>query len=398
MSDIDLSKLGPAVRERPDPTLRGAAAAAAGVLAVVGLGAIAVDAYLPDGSQPVAIICGLVAIAIGYGVIIKLDPPVRPAGVAMITLGAPFTTVAIFDDISSATLPLLVLTVVWGIQYGIGPARGELPLLVGALGSAWLLLLDAADSDSTSGGDAAGFFATPDTPFTSGDDVVTYLSLAIGVLLLATAWVLDRDGWHGAATGAVIVGDLAFLVGIFGVIGTLDSDAVGGIIVIIAGVILAGIGDAGQRRLTTWLGGTGVFIGLLVLLTDIIDADDAVQVGAAAIAVAAAIIAGIVLLDPAQRRGRTEREGDFWDGIASDTIDYEPEPDPEAEVEAEPAYESEPESELQPESEIQAGSEAVAPSWFPDPHGRHELRWWDGAAWTASVSDGGVATTDPDGA
>lgn len=37
--------------------------------------------------------------------------------------------------------------------------------------------------------------------------------------------------------------------------------------------------------------------------------------------------------------------------------------------------------------------------WHPDPSGRHELRYWDGSAWTEHVSDGGVAGTDPvDGA
>lgn len=41
---------------------------------------------------------------------------------------------------------------------------------------------------------------------------------------------------------------------------------------------------------------------------------------------------------------------------------------------------------------------AAAPAdgrWAPDPHGRHELRWWDGSAWTAHVSDAGVAAVDP---
>lgn len=33
--------------------------------------------------------------------------------------------------------------------------------------------------------------------------------------------------------------------------------------------------------------------------------------------------------------------------------------------------------------------------WHPDPHHRHELRWWDGAAWTDHVSDAGVASVDP---
>jgi uncharacterized protein YxjI len=37
-------------------------------------------------------------------------------------------------------------------------------------------------------------------------------------------------------------------------------------------------------------------------------------------------------------------------------------------------------------------------AWHPDPTGRHQLRYWDGAAWTDHVSDQGVAGTDPVGA
>ena len=35
------------------------------------------------------------------------------------------------------------------------------------------------------------------------------------------------------------------------------------------------------------------------------------------------------------------------------------------------------------------------PGWHPDPHGRHALRYWDGAAWTPHVSTNGVQSTDP---
>jgi uncharacterized protein YxjI len=34
-------------------------------------------------------------------------------------------------------------------------------------------------------------------------------------------------------------------------------------------------------------------------------------------------------------------------------------------------------------------------SWHPDPTGRHELRYWDGTAWTDHVSDRGITATDP---
>ncbi len=35
------------------------------------------------------------------------------------------------------------------------------------------------------------------------------------------------------------------------------------------------------------------------------------------------------------------------------------------------------------------------PGWHPDPTGRHEHRFWDGASWTDQVSDGGTVAADP---
>ncbi len=45
------------------------------------------------------------------------------------------------------------------------------------------------------------------------------------------------------------------------------------------------------------------------------------------------------------------------------------------------------------------GTGAAAADWYADPCGRHELRYWDGAAWTENVADAGQAGVDPvDGA
>jgi len=33
--------------------------------------------------------------------------------------------------------------------------------------------------------------------------------------------------------------------------------------------------------------------------------------------------------------------------------------------------------------------------WAADPSARHELRYWNGSAWTVHVSDGGVQSEDP---
>jgi len=37
----------------------------------------------------------------------------------------------------------------------------------------------------------------------------------------------------------------------------------------------------------------------------------------------------------------------------------------------------------------------AAPNWYPDPFGRHEHRWFDGAQWTDQVSSHGRQSTDP---
>jgi len=38
---------------------------------------------------------------------------------------------------------------------------------------------------------------------------------------------------------------------------------------------------------------------------------------------------------------------------------------------------------------------APAPrGWYPDPHGRHELRFWDATKWTTDVLDGGAASIE----
>lgn len=46
------------------------------------------------------------------------------------------------------------------------------------------------------------------------------------------------------------------------------------------------------------------------------------------------------------------------------------------------------------ESSVSMGARG-AERWCEDPLGRYELRWWDGAAWTAQVQSGGRLESDP---
>jgi hypothetical protein len=45
---------------------------------------------------------------------------------------------------------------------------------------------------------------------------------------------------------------------------------------------------------------------------------------------------------------------------------------------------------------VEAVAASTAPAdWHADPTGRHQLRYWDGSAWTAHVADDGVTSSDP---
>ncbi len=35
------------------------------------------------------------------------------------------------------------------------------------------------------------------------------------------------------------------------------------------------------------------------------------------------------------------------------------------------------------------------PNWYPDPAGRHQMRFWDGTTWSSHVSDNGIQSEDP---
>ena len=43
----------------------------------------------------------------------------------------------------------------------------------------------------------------------------------------------------------------------------------------------------------------------------------------------------------------------------------------------------------------QEGSAAGPAGWLQDPAGRHQYRYWDGAAWTEHVADDGQQAVDP---
>jgi len=37
----------------------------------------------------------------------------------------------------------------------------------------------------------------------------------------------------------------------------------------------------------------------------------------------------------------------------------------------------------------------IPAAWYPDPSGRHQFRYWQGASWTDAVADDGRTASDP---
>jgi Protein of unknown function (DUF2510) len=50
---------------------------------------------------------------------------------------------------------------------------------------------------------------------------------------------------------------------------------------------------------------------------------------------------------------------------------------------------------LQTVDSLGGSGPATPPEWHPDPVGRHQYRYWDGASWTAKVSDNEQQSLDP---
>ena len=101
------------------------------------------------------------------------------------------------------------------------------------------------------------------------------LSLVIGVVYLCLGLTFDRRGWRGFATPFFAVGDVAFVWGVAAAVTRIDGLG-GPALVVVASLVLGFVGDAGGRRLTTWLGGAGVVVGSISLATQLVDSKNVI--------------------------------------------------------------------------------------------------------------------------
>ncbi|MDG2026862.1 MAG: hypothetical protein P8J50_07110 [Acidimicrobiales bacterium] len=77
----------------------------------------------------------------------------------------------------------------------------------------------------------------------------------------------------------------------------LDGDEAGSLLVLVSGIVMAICAAPGARRFSAWLGGIGVFAGMVSLIATVMEPDSAVQFGMVCIVVGAAVILAGAFLD-----------------------------------------------------------------------------------------------------
>ena len=130
-----------------------------------------------------------------------------------------------------------------------------------------------------------GQFDETDEPSAS---TIGWLSVAFGAGYLALTRLFDKPRLVGTATPFVVAGHIALITGISALSDDLGTTGVG-IVLVVAGVLVARVGAVGGRRLTTIIGAVEIGLGALIVLGDSMEDASATSFGTALFVLGAAI-------------------------------------------------------------------------------------------------------------
>jgi hypothetical protein len=331
-----LAGLGPRAQRRAEPRLAIAVAGAGCALAVLGALIISVDSLDGNGegfNRWPGVLLSLALVVAGLVALTRApDAPIGTAGVVAAALGVP--SFMVFVTLSDTDLPpydttavLVLSTVAWLAAWAVGPGRGH-PFFLGAglLGAWWSVLelveglfsapftivgafFDAFAEPFGPGADpfdpgfdgtfGPGSFAEPSVPDAT---TVGLISLLFGIAYLVVGRRMDRTGRFGVGTPFAVATIPCLLLAVTSLADDLDVGGTG-MLLITLGALLAWHGATVGRRLTTWVGGAGVAIGVATLLSDV--SDSAMVIGMLYLAagigtVAVAHAVGQALSEPAE--------------------------------------------------------------------------------------------------
>ena len=330
-------------RRRPEPRLWITVAGTGCVLAVLGVILISGDARAPsdgdDGSNLPGILLCLAVVAAGFALMYFFrELPASTAGVTAVVLGLPslmfFLT---FDEDRVPPVSVEAIlggsALVWLIAYLVGPGSGRPVLLATALLFGWLFAIQVVEDPFSSGldppaiveEDPFGVEDEADDPFGDdpfedefgselddefGGDVGRYsfgdsggaspttvgvISVLFGAGYLVGARLADRRGMAGAGVPLAFAGHIALPVGLLFL--SEDLEALGtGLAFVVVGALVIWSGALGTRRATTLIGAAEIFLGIVLVIGDLMEDGSATSVGVTMFVVGGLIVLGAQLL------------------------------------------------------------------------------------------------------
>jgi len=258
-----LDSLGPDARERPPVRLSIALAGVGGAAAAAGIAAAIIGDAGNDKARtiPATVVIVVLAYAVRFGV--KSQPELRSAAVGAAFVGIPGLATAITvggDGGGTLILAAVLLVLAWVL-----PGFRGRPLMLGA-GAVAIVLALTTIGDSSSSTD---LFDLGLADFIGGK---AWIFVAVGIAFLAMVWWLDEHGYHGVGTSLVVAALLAAALAVLKVVQNLGSTG-GALLLTLAGIAVAVVGDHGQRRASTWFGVAVSAIGTVAFFASTFEPD-----------------------------------------------------------------------------------------------------------------------------
>jgi hypothetical protein len=94
----------------------------------------------------------------------------------------------------------------------------------------------------------------------------SWVYVIVAIAFLAMVWWLDEHGYRGVGTSLVVAAILSAALAVLKVVQNLGSTG-GALLLTLAGLAVAVVGDHGQRRATTWFGVAVAAIGTIAFFT-----------------------------------------------------------------------------------------------------------------------------------
>jgi hypothetical protein len=236
---------------------------------------------------------GLAALLVvgGYALAIsQRSGPLVTAGVVLAGVGVPLTLAFLTLDAtnsSGANLDAVfwVSVVIWAATYAfVRGAKGHTFFVFLVAGGLFDYVL-AKNTTNVSSDVVLG-----NVPAVSGTGTIAAIGLAFGLAYYAIAFVLDRSGRHGPATGLVFTAFVATASGIIAWSPDIHRSGAG-VLAVLVGAVVCWYGAAFGRRLTCFAAAAGVAAGITVIVVDVAGDNHGVAVGVSFVLVGVAVIA-----------------------------------------------------------------------------------------------------------